>query len=235
MLRKITVGLALVGSLFTGTLALADGYSSTAPLTPDQALSKLMSGNRKYLAGDLEHIKDMTKSSVRIDNAVNGQKPFAIVLSCADSRVPVEEIFDKGIGEIFVARVAGNIAPEETLGSIEYGVEHLGAPLIMVLGHSKCGAVGATYAAHLTPPTAAELEAMGHIVSLVKEIDPAVTAALAENPAAGVEECVVENVNLVAEKIEKQSKIVEEAIAAGKLKIVKAKYDISTGVVSLLP
>lgn len=233
MLKKFTVVLALAGALLTTSLALASETAST--ITPDQALAKLMAGNKHFAEGEVEHLKEMIKPSVRIDNAVNGQKPYAIVLSCADSRVPVEEIFDKGIGEVFVARVAGNIAPEETLGSIEYGVEHLHAPLIMVLGHSKCGAVKATYDAHITPPSTEEVEKMGHIVSLVKAIDPAVTAALAENPAAGVEECVVENVNKVAEKIEHESKIVEEAIAAGKLKIVKAKYDITTGIVSLLP
>ncbi len=233
MLKKLTVVLAMAGALLTTSLAVAN--TTASGITPDQALAKLMAGNKHFAEGEVEHLKEMIKPAVRIDNAVNGQKPYAIVLSCADSRVPVEEIFDKGIGEIFVARVAGNIAPEETLGSIEYGVEHLGAPLIMVLGHSKCGAVKATYDAHKTPPTAEELEKMGHIVSLVKAIDPAVTAVLSENPAAGVEECVVENVNKVAEKIEKESKIVEEAIVAGKLKVVKAKYDITTGVVSLLP
>lgn len=232
-MKKFAAVLALVGALLSGSLALASTTATTA-VTPDQALYLLMDGNRHFVKGDLDNLEHMSTVSRRA-GLVAGQHPYAIILTCSDSRVPPEILFDKGLGEIFVARVAGNIATaSELLGSIEYGVEHLGASLIMVLGHSKCGAVTATYDAHVTGAMPEK-----NIDSLVKAIDPAVTAVLATNPAGTkdevVEECIVENVNKVTESIEANSPIVKEFVELGKVKIVKAKYDLSTGVVSLLP
>ena len=233
MLKKFTVGLVLAAALLSGHLALASG-TGTAVVTPDQALQFLLDGNRKFVKGEVEHLKRMSSVARKTELAA-GQHPYAIVLTCSDSRVPPEILFDKGLGEIFVARVAGNIATaNELLGSIEYGVEHLGASLIMVLGHSKCGAVTATYDSHVTgtmPPK--------NIDSLVKAIDPAVSAVLATKPtgtkAEIVEECIVENINMVTESLEANSPIVKEFVELGKVKIVKAKYDLSSGVVSVLP
>lgn len=231
MVKKLAVYVALMGSLLSVTPTWA---ASTTTVTPDQALSMLMAGNRGFVKGEVEHLEKMSTVARRTELAA-GQHPYAIILTCSDSRVPPEILFDKGLGEIFVARVAGNIASaSELLGSIEYGVEHLGASLIMVLGHSKCGAVTATYDSHIAgtmPPK--------NIDSLVKAIDPAVSEVLSTNPtgtkAEVVEECIVENVKMVAESIEVNSPIVKEYLELGKVKLVKAKYDLSTGVVSVLP
>lgn len=231
-MKRFTVVLALIGALLSASVALAS-TTATATVTPDQALQYLMDGNRHFVKGDLDHLDHYSEASRRISLAA-GQHPYAIILTCSDSRVPPEILFDKGLGEIFVARVAGNIASaSELLGSIEYGAEHLGASLIMVLGHSKCGAVTATYDAHVTGAVPEK-----NIDSLVKAIDPAVTEVLATNPAGTVdeviEECIVENINKVTESIEANSPIIKEMVEAGKVKIVKAKYDVTTGVVSLV-
>ena len=111
-------------------------------VSPDEALQKLMEGNRQYVEGKMTHeAKSDTASRAAL---ATSQKPYAIILSCADSRVPPEIVFDKGLGELFVVRVAGNVADPVVLGSVEYAAEHLGAPLVMVLGHERCGAVTAT-------------------------------------------------------------------------------------------
>src|SRR5208337_114109 len=120
-----------------GALAFASETGSS--ITADEALKKLLDGNRNFLANQLT-IKDSSGPSTRQAVAA-GQKPYAIILSCSDSRVPPEIIFDKGLGEIFVVRVAGNVPDPVILGSIEYAAEHFGSPLIVVLGHTRCGAV----------------------------------------------------------------------------------------------
>jgi carbonic anhydrase len=117
-------------------------------ITADEALQKLMDGNRHYVEQQMTNQKKCSQS-VR-ESLAKGQNPYAIILSCSDSRVPPEIIFDKALGEIFVVRVAGNVPDPIVLGSIEYAEEHLGSPLIMVLGHERRGAVTASYAAHLS-------------------------------------------------------------------------------------
>lgn len=202
--------------------------------TPEQGLELLLKGNAKYVKGDMDLLLKYSKSAVRTEVAA-GQKPFAIVLTCSDSRVPPEILFDKGLGEIFVVRVAGNIVAPHELGSIEYGIEHLGANLVVVLGHERCGAVKSTYAAY---PAHVE----GNIGSLVESIYPAVEAVVGSNPkptgaaeqAAQVEECVVENIKLVAESLETKSPVIKEFVEKGELKIVRAKYDLDDGVVRVL-
>jgi carbonic anhydrase len=163
-----------------------------------------------------------------------GQKPFAVILTCSDSRVAPEILFDKGLGEIFVVRVAGNIVAPHELGSIEYALEHLGANLIVVLGHEKCGAVSATYGAY---PTHVE----GNIGSLTESIYPAVDTVVAGTKPAGtveqaaqVEECIVENIKLVSESLEAKSAIIKELVEKGETKIVRAKYDLDEGKVVVL-
>jgi len=202
--------------------------------TPEQGLELLLKGNAKFVKGDLELLAKYGSPSIRKEVAL-GQKPFAIILTCSDSRVPPELLFDKGLGEIFVVRVAGNIVAPHELGSIEYGIEHLGANLVVVLGHEKCGAVKSTYAAY-----PAEVE--GNIGSLVKDITPAVEAVVGHNPkptgaaeqAAQIEECVVENIKLVSEALEAKSPIIKEFVEKGEVKIVRAKYDLDDGIVRVL-
>lgn len=202
--------------------------------TPAQGLELLLKGNAKYARGDMSDLVRFAKPAERTEVAA-GQKPFAIVLTCSDSRLPPEILFNKGLGEIFVVRVAGNIVAPHELGSIEYGIEHLGANLVVVLGHERCGAVSATYAAY-----PAEVE--GNIGSLVKDITPAVEAVVGYNPkptaasaqAAQVEECIVENIKKVSESLETKSPIIKEFVELGKLKIVRAKYDLDSGIVNVL-
>lgn len=202
--------------------------------SPEQGLELLLKGNAKFIKGDLDLLKKYSSPAVRRELAL-GQKPFAVVLTCSDSRLAPEILFDKGLGEIFVVRVAGNIVAPHELGSIEYALEHLGANLIVVLGHEKCGAVSATYGAY-----PAEVE--GNIGSLVKDIAPAVEAVVGTNPkpadaveqAAQVEECIVENIKLVSESLETKSPIIKELVEKGETKIVRAKYDLNDGKVTVL-
>src|SRR5207237_5372942 len=122
------------------TVAPAVGKETGAPLTPDQALSRLVAGNQRFVAHKPTHPHE---DLARRHDLAGSQHPFAVVLSCSDSRLPPELVFDQGLGDLFVIRVAGNITDAAVIGSIEYAVEHLHAPLIVVLGHEKCGAVTA--------------------------------------------------------------------------------------------
>jgi carbonic anhydrase len=202
--------------------------------TPAQGLELLLSGNRNFAKGSVTHLDKFSDPAVRKEVAL-GQHPYAIVLTCSDSRVPAEILFDKGLGEIFTVRVAGNIVAPHELGSIEYALEHLGANLIVVLGHERCGAVKSTYDAY-----PAEVE--GNIGSLVKDITPAVEAVVGSTPkptgateqAAQVEECVVENIKLVSEALETRSPIIKEYVELRKARIVRAKYDLDSGLVQIL-
>jgi carbonic anhydrase len=183
-------------------------------------LELLMQGNAKFVKGDLDLLKRYSSPTERTEVAA-GQKPFAIVLTCADSRLPAEIIFDKGLGEIFVVRVAGNIVERHELGSIEYALEHLGANLIVVLGHERCGAVTAAYNAN-------GVSDGSNIGSLIESIAPAI------DQTKTVEECIIANVYNVAKELEERSVIIKEAVELGETKIVRAKYDLDSGKVELL-
>jgi len=230
-MKKLMIVLAMAAALMAGNSIASE---TAATVTPDQALAKLLEGNSHYVKGDLDNLDKMSEAKNRLLLA-SGQAPYAIVLTCSDSRVPPEILFDKGLGEIFVVRVAGNIVAPHELGSIEYAIEHLGSSLVMVLGHERCGAVKATYDAY-----PAEVE--GNIGSLVKDIAPAVEAVIGHTPkptgtvekAAQVEECIVENIKMVAESLEVKSPIVKEFVHLGKVKIVRAKYDLDDGKVRVL-
>jgi carbonic anhydrase len=214
----------------TGTYNFGKGCVKPSP---EQGLELLMQGNAKFVKGDLDLLKKYATPAERAEVAA-GQKPFAIVLTCADSRLPAEIIFNKGLGEIFVVRVAGNIVAPHELGSIEYALEHLGANLIVVLGHERCGAVGATYGAY---PAHVE----GNIGSLTEDIYPAVDKVVAgtkptgtTEQAAQIEECIVENIKHVSEALETKSTIIKELVEKGETKIVRAKYDLDSGKVLIL-
>jgi carbonic anhydrase len=220
MLKKLMIVMAMAAALMAGN-ALASG---TASVTPEQALEKLMDGNSRFVKGDLDNLDRMSEAKNRTLVA-GGQHPYAIILACSDSRVPPEILFDKGLGELFVVRVAGNIVERHELGSIEYAIEHLGAKLIMVLGHERCGAVTAAFNAN-------GLSDGSNIGSLVESIAPAVV----ETKAVGgdIEECIVTNIKKVSEELEARSAIVKEGVEAGTVKIVRAKYDLDDGKVTLL-
>jgi carbonic anhydrase len=219
--KKFIAVLAMIGTL-AANVALAE----TVPaVTPDTALSLLMQGNAKFVRGDLDNLERNSTAKVRQTVAL-GQHPYAIILACSDSRLSPEILFDKGLGEIFVVRVAGNVVAPHELGSIDYAIEHLGASLVMVLGHERCGAVTAAFNAN-------GIGDGSNIGSLVESIAPAVVETKAHD--GDVEECIVENVKKVAESLEERSTIVKESVEAGHVKIVRAKYDLDDGKVTILP
>ena len=187
--------------------------------TADQALERLLAGNQRYVAARQEHPH---QTPARRAELSGGQHPFAIVLGCADSRVPPEVIFDQGLGDLFVVRVAGNVVDDVVLGSIEYAAAHLHTPLIVVLGHSRCGAIGATVAG-------GELE--GHLPDLAAAIQPAVDRAR-DLPGDLLDNAVVANATMVAQQLRSSEPVLSELVHAGKLKVVAARYDLDTGIVA---
>jgi carbonic anhydrase len=190
-------------------------------LTPDQVLQSLKEGNKRFTSGTLT-LRDHSK---QIRDAVNGQFPKAIVLSCIDSRVPVEDVFDKGIGDMFVARVAGNVINEDILGSMEFSCKVAGAKLVLVIGHEYCGAVKG----------AIDKVQMGNLTALLEKIAPAVECCkdyqgekTSKNPQF-VDKVIRENVKITVQNIRKQSPILSEMEKNGEIKIVGAYYDMDNG------
>jgi carbonic anhydrase len=187
-------------------------------LTPDAAIEQMMAGNRLYMQkGALAFADDLAK--FRLETEAK-QQPFAAVLSCADSRVPVEIIFDQNIGHLFVTRVAGNVVTPEILASLEYGVVVLGVVAIMVLGHANCGAVSAAIAGEAVP---------GQISVLYAPLRAAVDQA-----GPDLEATIKANARIQARLLAEASPVLAAAIKAGKLKVVAAHYYLGTGKVELL-
>jgi carbonic anhydrase len=198
-----------------------EGSGQDAGVSADNALTRLLEGNQRYVRHREQH---PDQSPARQKQLIGGQHPFAVILGCADSRVAPELLFDQGLGDLFVIRVAGNIVDDAILGSIEYAVEHLGTKLIVVLGHEKCGAVSAAVEGG---------EAVGHLKSLVMEIQPSVSAT-AKNPGDKIHNCVVENVRRVARQIRQSEPVLKGAVERNGLKVVAADYALDTGKVTLL-
>ena len=204
-------------------LAFSFGVSSkeAGSLTGDQALAKLVTGNRRYVRTAFQR---PNQSLTRRAEVAKGQKPFAVILSCSDSRVPPEIVFDQGLGDLFVIRVAGNVIDDDILGSIEYAIEHLGSPLIMVLGHQRCGAVEAVVKGGEVP---------GHIANLVEAIKPAVEKTKGM-PGDPLDNAVRANVGMVVDQLENSKPMISEFFHNGKVKIVGARYDLDNGRVEIL-
>ena len=182
------------------------------------ALELLKEGNSRFTANN-EVKRDLLN---QVNETSAGQYPFAVVLSCIDSRVPVETIFDQGIGDVFSARVAGNVINEDVLGSIEYGCKVAGSKVVVVLGHSKCGAVTA----------ACKGVELGNITALLSKIQPAVNEikkTTDEFDAAAIESVAVKNVELSIEQIRSESPILSEMESKGEIIIVGAIYDVENG------
>ena len=187
--------------------------------TPDDALTELKKGNKRFTEGKLEN----TNYKEQIEETKLDQHPHSVILSCLDSRVPPETVFDQGIGKIFVARVAGNIIDDNILGSMEFGAKIKGSKLIVVMGHTKCGAVkGAIDNAEL-----------GHLTQLVNRIKPAITGDKSK-PDEMLNETAKNNVKITIDSIFKQSEVLSGLVKEGKLKIVGAYYDIATGKVEFM-
>lgn len=195
------------------TLAEAQDVS-----TPDAALAELMAGNKRYMTNALtspQHDLDMLKQ-----NTEEKQEPFAAVLSCADSRVPVEWVFDQTIGHIFVTRVAGNLITPEIIGSLEYGAAVLGTKVILVLGHASCGAVAAAIQGKSVP---------GQISSLFPHIQPAIDQAGPDLTAT-----IKANAKYQAKLLREASTVLAPMVKENKIKITSAYYDLANGAVTLL-
>jgi carbonic anhydrase len=198
---------------------LAD--TTAQSLSPDTTWKVLVAGNRRYVSG---HPVWPHQSVSRREEVAGGQHPIAVVLSCSDSRVPPEIVFDQGLGDLFVVRVAGNVVDDNALGSIEYAVEHLGPRLIVVLGHQKCGAVAAAVAGG---------NAEGHVDSIVKAIQPAVAAARNEKGDL-VDNAVRENVRHVVDELDSSQPVLAGLVGDGKVKVIGARYDLGTGKVDMV-
>jgi carbonic anhydrase len=219
----------VAGAIGTGILAARAGAELAAPqpviagtsLTPDQALQLLIDGNARFVQARREK---PNQTWTRIAEVAPSQKPFAAILGCADSRVPAEIVFDRGFGDIFVCRVAGNVATPEEIGSLEFGTLLLGAKVLMVLGHERCGAVKAAIEGGALP---------GNINSLTQAIQPAVESSK-NQPGDKVANAVKANVSLQASRL-KASPVINQLIEEGKLKIVGGYYDLDTGAVEILP
>jgi carbonic anhydrase len=198
--------------------APAAAHAAAPSVDPETALSKLMAGNARYSSKAVSDGKPTAKA--RAANA-QSQHPFAIVVGCADSRTSPEIIFDQNLGDLFVIRTAGNLVDDYALGSIEYAVAHLGAKLIVVLGHERCGAVKAAVASGSAP---------GHVGDIVRDIRPAVKAV--EGTGGDVlENAINENIYRVADKISRKAKLGD---ATQSVKIVRAVYDLDNGKVTWL-
>ena len=213
--------IASAAALLAGAgLALPRAALAQSAVGPDKALSMLMEGNDRYVAQKLTSFDD--DLAILKQHTAEQQQPFAAVLSCADSRVPVELLFDQTIGHVFVTRVAGNIATAEMIGSLEYGVAVLGAEAIMVMGHASCGAVEATIAGKAVP---------GQISGLYPYMRPAVDQVGAGGDANAV---VRANAQIQARLLKEASPVLADFVKQGKLKVVASYYDLATGKVALL-
>lgn len=205
------------------TTAAMEGLApSAAPaqslLTPGQALQELLDGNKRFVAGTLTSLEQ--DLALLRNHTSELQQPFAAVLACSDSRVPVELIFDQTIGSIFVSRVAGNIATSEVIASLEYGAKVLGAKVILVMGHASCGAVEATIQHKEVP---------GQISALYPHIQPAVEEAGTDTDAVSKANALIQ-----ADLLRKSSTVISDLASDGNLKVLAAFYNIASGVVALL-
>ncbi len=221
VIRRLALAWALVGLTAGSAFASTPGGQDAAPMSGEAALRLLMEGNKRYASERCEHPNHQAGRRLAV---AKGQHPFAIVLTCADSRVAPEILFDQGMGDLFVHRVAGNIVDDAILGSIEYGAEHLHAPLVVVLGHERCGAVDATLKGGTAP---------GHIGSLVAAIRPAVVATKGR-PGDALDNAVRANVLQVVEQLKGSRPILAELVEHGRLTIVGGRYDLETGQVEIL-
>lgn len=202
--------------------AFADDQPAPEIGSVDDALAALQAGNRRFVDAQMTHPAQDPARRISLEG---GQSPFAVVLSCSDSRLPPEVIFDQGLGDLFVVRVAGNIVDAALLGSVEYAVGHLHTPLVVVLGHQKCGAVQATLEALET-----HTEPHGDIAALVAAIKPAVAVA-GSQPGDLLENTIRANATQSSNQIMGSHEL-EQPLHDGKLKVVTGYYSLDTGVVS---
>jgi carbonic anhydrase len=222
MTIKLLLGLTTAAFLLTFPAIPGAAQKGVEPVTADSALAELRAGNAHHVAHQYRHPHETAERQRQL---ASGQHPHAEVLSCSDSRVPTELIFDQGLGDLFIVRVAGNVVSDTELGSLEYGAEHLHVPLLLVLGHQRCGAVTAAVEGG---------EAVGHIGALIDLIRPAVekTRGL---PGDAVENAVKANVEMMVKRLRTSTPTLAELVSHGKLRVVGAVYSLDTGKVTWLP
>jgi carbonic anhydrase len=190
--------------------------------TADQVLQKLLEGNKRFTEGNLLHPNHCEESRQLV---MNKQEPVATILTCADSRVPPVDIFDQGIGDLFIVRVAGNIIGDHTLGTIEYGVSQLHTPLVIVMGHSSCGAITAV---------ASGATLGGHMATLAPPIQTAIKS-IKDAEGDLIENASKEVACQIARSIETSEPIIADYVKEGAVKVIAAYYDLKSGTVSVLP
>jgi carbonic anhydrase len=197
-------------------------------ISASEALERLVEGNRRFVSGDRN---GESTGHTRRSELAGGQEPFAIVLGCSDSRVPAEIVFDQGLGDLFVIRVAGNIVASSQIGSVEFAAERFGTPLVVVLGHSQCGAVLATLEQIMRPREAQS----PNLRSIVDRVRPSVETLLAtdlkNDPDALVQQAVRANVRASANQLRHGSELLEQLIQRKKFRVVGAEYSLGSGVV----
>lgn len=217
----------LIGCASQSTLETPISQAQQAALTPDEVLADLMEGNQRFVNADLSD----PNTAARIRESSTGQYPQAVILSCLDSRVPVEMVFDQGIGDVFVGRVAGNVATTEQIGSMEFATKAAGSKLVMVLGHEACGAVkGACDGVELGNLT----ELLAHIQPAVDGVEGFEAGDRNSKNSAFVEAVVHKNVKLVIKDIRERSPLLAEMEEQGQIKIVGAVYSLQDGSVTLM-
>ena len=210
-ISKLAV-LAIIACLGAVNLVLAADHPADS-VSAEAALAKLKEGNLRFVTSEMSQAKP---TSARRAETAQAQHPFAIIVGCADSRTAPELVFDRNLGDLFVVRTAGNLVDDHALGSIEYAVAHLGARLIVVLGHSRCGAVAAALESDHAP---------GHVQSLVRDIQPAIKAAKGK-PGDALAAVISENAREVAVQIKAKAELGD---LAKEVRIVYAVYDLDTG------
>ncbi len=219
MLKKVLIVCA-------ASIMLSASGTAAGSVSPDEAIKMLKEGNERFVSG--KSIRP-NSDATRLQETSKGQHPFVTINSCSDSRVPPELLFDSGFGDLFIVRNAGNVSSTDEIGTIEYGTEHLGTRLVVVMGHTKCGAVTAV---------AKGEHVGGSIPKLVAPIVPAVTRVKAAHAGHNADEwinkAIVENVWEQVANILKKSPIVREMVLEGKVKIVGALYNVETGKVEFL-
>jgi len=213
--------LPLLSRLNVGTAHAAQATSQS----PDQALQRLLEGNQQFVLATQRAGGQTIERRLEL---TGGQNPFAIILGCADSRVPPELVFETGLGDLFVCRVAGNIATAEIMGSIEYGVQVLGAPLIMVLGHSGCGAVDAALA---VVARGAEFE--GHLAGLGDQPTPT-AASIMGQPGSLLDNAIRANVQTTVSHLLRRDPDLATRVRDGRVRVVGGVYDLASGRVDLV-
>ncbi len=203
-------------------------------ISADEALKQLKEGNARFVQGESSISSPIQQ--IQDKNISESQAPFAIILGCSDSRVPAEIVFDQGLGDLFVVRVAGNIVAPSQIGSVEFAVEQFGTPLIVVLGHTYCGAIKATLDSFESPLKSEH--SIGNIHSIVKRIRPTLSplynSALKNQPDELLRTAIHANIMASVIQLRSSSQILEHYLAEGKIQIVGAEYDIKTGEVRFL-